>query len=163
MLERINASPHIEVSDFGLLKAATRAAVKAAGAIAVVAEETRLDSGTLCNSYQLHKTNFIPIDDAVRIDAMTGDCRIVRAMARLLGYRLVPINATDERRSALIAEAGDVAREAGELVSEIINVSADGQFTPTDARHVDGQAADLEPAVHSIRKICHGVMKGASR
>ncbi len=158
MLERVHAPNRIEVSDFALLKSATRAAVRSAGPIAVLANETRLDGGTISRAGNLRETNYIPIDDAVRIDAMTGDCRIVRAMARLLGYRLVPINAQDNSQPSLVHDAGIMAREAGELVSDTIEVSADGNITPNEARIVDDGAAAVEHCAQSIRKRVHRVM-----
>lgn len=158
MLERVHHEPpKIEVSDFALLKSATRAATRAAGPIASVSRETRLDGGTLSRAGNVNETNFIPIDDAVRVDAMSGDCRIVRMMARMLGYRLVPINSPVEQ-PALMHDAGTMAREAGELVSEVIDASADNIITPTEARRADDEAADVEHCVQSIRKKLHGVI-----
>lgn len=160
MLERAHAEPsRIEVSDFALLKSATRAAIRAAGPIANVSRETRLDGGTLSRAGNIAENNFLPIDDAVRIDAMSGECRIVRTMARMLGYRLVPINETHGTDQALLNDAGEIARESGELVSNIVELSADGHFSPTDAKIVANDAGDVEHLVHRILKRCHGVMK----
>lgn len=158
MLERVNEPNQIDVSDFSLLKAATRAAIRAAGPIASVARETRLDGGTLSRASNINETNFIPIDDALRLDAMTGDCRIVRAMAKLLGYRLVPLNAVEDEQPSLIHDAGTMAREAGELVSETLDISSDGEITPNEARRVDDEAAQVEHCVQSMRKKLHGVI-----
>lgn len=158
MLERIHHEPpKIEVSDLSLLKAATRAAIRAAGPIATVSCDTRLDGGTLSRAGNVNETNFLPIDDAVRIDAMTGDCRIIRAMARLLGYRLVPVG-TENGPSSLINDASEMARESGELVADALEADADGKITATEARLVDDQAADVEDCVQSIRKKLHTVI-----
>src|SRR5689334_18590531 len=158
MLERVHAEPSkIDVSDFSLLKSATRAAIRAAGPLTVVSRETRLDGGTLSRAGNIEQTNFIPIDDALRLDAMTGDATITRTMAALLGFRLVPVEPKDEGPS-LIHDAATMARESGELVSETLDVSSDGQITPTEARRGDEEAADVEHCVQSMRKKLHGVM-----
>ena len=157
MLERVNAESKVTVSDFSLLKAATRRAVHDAGPMATVSRQTRLDQGTLSRAGNNNESNFLPIDDAVRIDGMTGNATIVRAMARLLGFRLVPIDAPNNQPS-LIHDAADMAKQSGELVSEVIDIASDGTITPTEARLADDEAADVEHCVQSIRKKLHGVI-----
>lgn len=146
-----------EFADYALLKSATHKAVKLAGPLAEVCRHTRLDAGTISRAGNMAESNFLPLDVAVDLDKLAGDDVILRAMARLRGYELVPIKKA-HCAIDLVRDAGDAAKETGELVKAIADAARDGRYSPREAREIDGEAAEAEGVIASIRKRLHGFM-----
>lgn len=144
-------------ADYAQLKSATRRAVSLAGPLDRIArKQTRLDAATISRAGNPEASNFLPLDVALDLDALAGDDVILRMMARLRGYDLVPIGRRAQQEN-LIKAAGDVAKESGELVHETINAAADGDVTPSEAKTIDAEAAQVEGIVACIRRHVHGV------
>lgn len=151
-------SKFITPADRVALKEATDKAIDKCGmSLAEIAKFTRLDSGTLCRSASPNYSNMLPIDDAIVLDRLSGHDFILREMARQRGFELVPLKPS-QRIVSLMRDAGNVARETGELTSEIINAQTDDNLTPREARAIDQQAMDVEGIVASIRRKVQGVM-----
>ncbi len=147
-------------ADYAQLKSATKRAIELAGGPVALAKETRLDQATLSRAGNIEHSNFLPIDAAVDADRLAGEPVILRALARIAGFDLVPIKARHESAN-LVHDAGTMARESGELVSSAIEATADGTLTAREAREIDREAQDVEAVVASVRRQVHGVMAAA--
>lgn len=141
-------------SEYAQLKTATRRALHLAAPLRAITEHTRLDAAALSRAGNPCESAFVPIDVAIDLDAMAGDDAILRTMARLRGFELVPMKGMG-CAADLMHEAGEAARQTGELVSSAIDAGGDGRITKAEARKIDGEAADVEAVVANIRKMVH--------
>ena len=141
------------------LAEATKRAIKAAGNLAICADETGLSDSHLSRCSSINHRDSISIRDAVRIDAL-GDERgvphVLSAMASVLGCVVItlPESVSDDRClqgavMELATELGDVAR----AVSESLCGSSDGgaELTAREAEALLPFIADLERATARIR------------
>ena len=84
----------------------------------------------------------MPIDVAVELDAFNGNARIVTAMARQLGFVVVPAPhvalATCE-----VSALCKLATESAEAIAEFGKARADGTITPEEARQVRQQLHEM--------------------
>lgn len=151
-----------QAADYAMLKSATQKAAKLAGPLAEICQHTRLDAGTISRAGNMAESNYLPLDVAVDLDKLAGDDVILRAMARLRGYELVPIKKAHEAID-LVRDAGAAAKETGEMVKAIADAARDGRYTPREAREIDNDAAEAEGVIASIRKRMHGFMTAGRR
>lgn len=135
------------------LKAATRRSVTLAGGPVAASKALRVDQARLSNYGNLEHPYFVPLDVAFELDKLAGDSIILRAWGDLIGFDLVSRDLNQQITTDLTHIAGDIARESGELISSTIEAAADGRICPNEARAIDGQAADLQEKVVSIREV----------
>jgi hypothetical protein len=140
------------------LKAATRRAVKMAGGPVAASESLRVDQGRLSKYGSNGDPLYVPIDVAFELDKMAGDNVILRAMSDLFGFDLVARDVDGKAVGDLTTAAGQIARESGELISDVIEASASG-VTPAKARLIDDVAADLEEKIIDIRAVARRSMR----
>lgn len=129
-------------ADYLAIKSATRRACEDAGPLHEIAANTRADKSQLSRYGNPDQSEFIPLDVAMDLDALSGGDRILRAWAELRGYELV----RDERGVAvedMTRHIGAVGVEAGELISEMCNAASDGKITPREAEAVERRADDV--------------------
>jgi hypothetical protein len=129
-------------ADYLAIKSATRRACEDAGPLHEIAANTRADKSQLSRYGNPDQAEFIPLDIAMDLDALSGGDRILRAWAELRGYDLV----RDERGvrvEDMTRHIGAVGVEAGELISEMCNAAADGKITPREAEAVERRADDV--------------------
>lgn len=90
--------------------------------------------------------------DAQRIMAMSGDHRILQAMAAELGQFCVPLPALPEGADGSADELARLAREFGDVVGEVATAMADGKVTDNELRALERQSGELVAAVqHMLR------------
>lgn len=142
------------------LKAATKLAVTMAGGPNAAAPFVRVAASHLSQYGNERETSHIPLDVALDLDSRNSDPVILRAYAGLLGYDIVKREAEKSEAQKIIAQAGEVAQQSGELVSETIKAAADGAFTPAEAKRIDGEAAELEQSLVKVRRSAHQVIAG---
>jgi hypothetical protein len=133
------------------LKAATRRAVTMAGGCTALANTTRVDAARLSRYGNIHEMSFAPIDVAQQLDEAAGDHVILRAWADLAGFDLVPREASKAICADVTRQAGEIAKDAGELVSTAIEAAADGSLTPNESIRIDNEAADVQERVVQLR------------
>src|SRR4051812_37079712 len=76
-------------ADYLAVKSATRRACDDAGPLNSIAVHTRCDAARLSRYGNADGPEFIPLDIAMDLDALSGGDRILRAWAELRGYDLV--------------------------------------------------------------------------
>lgn len=156
-MDAINNRELLSQAERIALKCATKRALDLCGPLSETAKYTRVNAPTLSQAASPNYSNMLPIDDALVIDELSGDCQILREMARLRGFNLVPMTKT-QRMISLLRDAGNVSRETGELTSQIIEAEQDGDLTPREATAIDRQAMDVEGVIASIRRKVHSVI-----
>jgi hypothetical protein len=136
------------------LKAAVRRAVKLAGGPSAAAAAVRVDAPRLSRYGNPDAPEFAPIDVCCDLDRAAGDHVILRALADIIGCDLVPRETAEDRLARdVIAAAGLVAKDSGEVVNSAIQAVSDGRLTPAEARRFDEEAGDLEGRVVELRKV----------
>lgn len=91
--------------------------------------------------------------DAVRIMQMTGDCRILYAMAGELGhFPPMPMPAEQDDSTPCMQSMGEVCREVGVLMEEVSRDTADGKVTNPEYAAAARQACVLVAAVQRLMR-----------
>ena len=115
-----------------------------------------LDSRVNPNIHSHH----LSLNDAVRIMALTGDHRILRAQCRHLGY-LDPIRAVvyegiaDEQLLELVAA---VHSETGDVSRSLMAALADGRVTESEFEAFDQQTHEAMSAIAELRDRLRGMV-----
>jgi hypothetical protein len=141
-------------------KAAFRRAVQMAGGCNAAANVTRVDAARLSRYGNIDAPEFGPVDVGFDLDVAAGDDVILRAWADLRGFDLSPRKLAAIATDDLTHMAGQVAKEAGEVISKAIEAGADGVLSPNEAREIDEEAADLQNRVVKLRSIARSAMGG---
>jgi len=94
------------------------------------------------------------LEDAERITLLTGDLRILQAMANNAGQMLLPLpDASPASDDAVLRAIANAVAEFGALVQEVGSGVADGKVTANELKRIDAQAAALMSALHSLREL----------
>lgn len=136
-------------ADYLAIKSATRRACEDAGPLHEIAACTRADKSQLSRYGNPDQPEFIPLDIAMDLDALSGGDRILRAWAELRGYELI----RDERGVMVedtLRHIGNVGRAAGNLHATMCEAAADGKVTPLEAKRIERAATDLDDANESL-------------
>ncbi|KAB2743516.1 phage regulatory CII family protein [Brucella anthropi] len=136
------------------LKAATDGAYVLGGGISCILPFTRVGVSTLSKyaSYNdEHRDNFIPADIIIEIDRRTKSPVIVRAMAALLGFDLVPIagGAPDAQADAeplTEKDAHRVMSESMDVSQAILHALDDNRIDALERR---GIAKELRESIRA--------------
>ncbi|MFG6413817.1 phage regulatory CII family protein [Roseateles sp. DC23W] len=81
--------------------------------------------------------------DAMKVMRLTGDLRVLNAMAVELGCMVVKLPALDDDEGPAAAEVAEVARGFSDLMSGVVVSLADQRVTDRELREVDRQAGLL--------------------
>jgi len=148
-------------ADYLAIKSAFRRACEDAGPLHEIAANTRCDPAQLSRYGNPERSEFIPLDIAVDLDALSGGDRILRAWAELRGYELVReergIKTEDINR-----HIGAVGVETGELISEMCNAVADNRVTPREAEAIERRAEDVKDNISLLQADCRRIRVGGA-
>jgi hypothetical protein len=142
--------------DYLAIKSATRRACEDAGSLKEIARNTRCDDTALSRYGNPERSEFIPLDIAMDLDALSGGDRILRAWAERRGYELV----RDEKGVAvedMTRHIGAVGIESGELISEMCNAVSDGKVTPREAEAIERRAEDVKDNISLLQDDCRRI------
>lgn len=115
------------------LKSATEQAVKLCGG-ADFESRTRVKKAALSKYGGISEPdNFIPLDIILELDRHNGAPLITSALARMLGFRLVPDNEAEED-SLRLADAQAIAKETGDVVNLLLSLLTSGERLDAGAR-----------------------------
>lgn len=137
-------------ADYLAIKSATRRAYEDAGALHEIAECTRSDPALLSRYGNADRPEFIPLDVAMDVDALSGGDRILRAWAERRGYSLVreerAVAVEDVRHhvSTLLSEVGEGVQAMAEVVGP--------RPSPNQARRVEREMADVVDIAERIQQ-----------
>jgi hypothetical protein len=142
------------------LKAATRAALDMARPTKF-ALVTRVDAPALSNyGSPSEPDKFMPIDVVVDLCRDIGSPAIVEELARMLGFRLVPMAdaASNAAPAVGYADIAAISKEANDVISTIADgLADDGRLDGSEVRVVRKEIADNIAHLHRLdRKIAGG-------
>lgn len=123
------------------------------GGVAALAVRMGIPAGTLNHKANPNNaTHYLRPDELVTLQALTGNCAVLAAMAAALGYTVTP--ATPDQSGAnpmaalvrLQVEFADLVRAAGEPLERL--AAEPGSYTTgNELRRVDWHAQELQAAV----------------
>lgn len=92
--------------------------------------------------------------DAVRVQAMTGDCRILYAMAsELRHYPPMPMPAeADDGAQPCLQTLSETAKEFADLVAVIAAVAPDGEVTDNEMARVSKEHGELVVKLQALMR-----------
>lgn len=141
--------------DDGPIRAAVEKQIGAIGSLNAAVDAI----GGLANRSQLSRYGTggeerVPVVVAMALDLATGRPDILAAAARKLGYRLVPLDAEEAARDALVASSDAVLR-AARLAHTVVETAPDG-FTPFERQRIRGDITDVTSALHALETAIGG-------
>lgn len=150
----MNGRPYSR-ADYLAIKSATRRACEDAGPLHEISTSTRCDPAALSRYGNPERAEFLPLDVAMDLDALSGGDRLLRQWAELRGYDL----ARDEKGVAVEApyhHASEICRETGEALSALADVVGP-KPKPSAAEHAEHEITDaidvLEHARSDMRRL----------
>ncbi|MGM4909144.1 phage regulatory CII family protein [Rhizobium sp. 768_B6_N1_8] len=140
--------------DIRAIKAATEAAYTLGGGVTAFPDLTRVNVSTLSKYASFndeYRESVIPCDIAVEADRRAKSPVIVSAMARQLGFRLVP-DAPEiaETGSPSENDALRVMSEASDVLKEILRAREDGNVDALDKKRIAKELHELIRAAESV-------------
>jgi len=133
------------------IKAAFAEQVERLGRIAAAAERLGLSPAQIGRLVRSGDEAMPSAALALRADRLAGEPVVTRTMAYLLGYRLEPLSADEDRRQ-LLGRAAGAARAAGELMGEVVEDIADGVLTPHERARIRARLSALETETAAMRQ-----------
>ncbi|WP_273794341.1 phage regulatory CII family protein [Brucella intermedia] len=124
------------------LKAATDGAYVLSGGISRILDFTRVSTSQLSKYASFGDDNadsFVPVDVAIEIDRAAKSPVIVKEMAALLGYGLIPLRPdSDQSEYQAVTEADGyrALKETMDVVQAVIDARADGGIDAADRKNV---------------------------
>jgi len=140
------------------LKAATRAALEMARPTKF-ALVTRVDAAALSRYGAVSEPEkFMPVDVLVDLCRDLGSPAIVEDIARMLGFRLVPLQAESDGSGVGVADLAAVSKEANDVVGTIARgLADDGRLDGAEKREARKEIAENIRTLHHLdRKIAGG-------
>ena len=143
-----------------VLDAAYHTAHSHPGGVPAVALRMGTSANTLQHKVSLtNGTHHLTLREAVAMQEVTGDARILHAMAGSLGYTCVSLH-TDGAASTL-ETVMYMAQEFGEVLCSVNSAVADGRVTPNEMLDCERQAAELIAALNSVLGTVRNMMPKA--
>ncbi|MDB5620544.1 hypothetical protein [Tardiphaga sp.] len=145
----MNGRPYTR-ADYLAIKSATRRSCEDAGPLHEIAANTRADTAALSRYGNAERPEFIPIDVAMDLDALSGGDRILRAWAEMRGYDLVR-----EEKGIAVEDArhhvSAVLKETGEAIIAMGDVVGPKAPTPLAAARAERELDDVIDAAERAR------------
>jgi hypothetical protein len=130
------------------------------GGVPAVAQRMGVSANTLQHKVSLtNDTHHLTLREAVAMQEVTGDARILHAMAGALGYACVSLQT--DGASGTLEQVMYMAKEFGEVLGSVNNAVADGRVTPNEMRDCERQAAELMAAISGVLATVRSMMPKA--
>lgn len=143
-------------ADILALKGATEACFRLGKGLTSFALLTRVGVSTLskyASGADEWRDNVIPIDIAVEADMRAETPIIIGEAARILGYRLEPLDgASKASRRMTDCDVMDFIKEATDVFCALRDARADGRICAADKMQIEGQLRELEREIVEIRR-----------
>lgn len=97
---------------------------------------------TLCHEARGQGTAKLGLADALKMSMLTGDPRILNALAGEMGYAVIPLHASSVNEGGL-ERLGQLAQEFADVIRTSGAALADGAVTATELKRVEREWAEL--------------------
>ncbi|QRY68177.1 hypothetical protein JVX98_28220 [Ensifer sp. PDNC004] len=144
------------------LKADTEACYKLGGGVTGFEPLTRVTTGKLseyASFDERNKKRLIPIDVAIEADRRAKSPVIVKAMARLLGFDLVPLAGCRSRGPVTEQDALRVLLEVNDVARAITEARRDGDLDGLDRKTI---RKEVREAIRALEEVDAGLDGGAA-
>jgi len=140
-----------------VLDAAYHTAHEHPGGVPAVAQRMGISANTLQHKVSLtNDTHHLSLRDAVAMQEVTRDARILHAMAGALGYACVSLHA--DCQFTTLEQVMHMAKEFGEVLGVVNDAVADGTVTPNEMRDCENKAAELIAALNGTLAAVRSMM-----
>ncbi|WP_223478723.1 phage regulatory CII family protein [Oricola indica] len=142
------------------LKAAVRLALKRVGGGDCFCHATRVGAPALSNYANANRDDsHMPLDVALDLDRDAGAPIVVGALARLNGYRLVPLQAAGSAPD--LEDIATIARETGDVVSALATALVDGGVDSREAADIRREIEEANAALNRLAAKLTGPGEGS--
>ena len=140
---------HGFATPLNVLDAAYHTAHSYPGGVATLATRMGMKSSTLNHKVSLtNDTHHLSIDEAVMLQAMSGNFAVLHSMAASLGHVVLQVDATTEANP--MSEVAKMVCEFGELLTFVTARAANGTVTTNEMRECQVQAMDAISAIYGV-------------
>lgn len=140
-----------------VLDAAYHTAHDHPGGVPSVAQRMGTSANTLQHKVSLtNATHHLSLREAVAMQEVTGDARILHAMAGSLGYACVSLHVDGE--SSTLEQVMHLAQEFGEVLGSVNSAVADGRVSMNEMLDCERQAAELIAALNGVLAVVRSMM-----
>jgi hypothetical protein len=157
-----DSSPPATVATVGLdvLDAAYHTAHDHPGGVPALAVRMAMSENTLAHKVSLTTTtHHLSLRESVTMQEVTGDVRILHAMAGALGYACINMRAATEDKT--LQQVMHMAKEFGEVLASVNDAVADGRVTPNEMQDCERHAAELMAATNAVLVTVRNMMPKA--
>lgn len=126
------------------------------GGVPALAQRMGMSANTLQHKVSLtNTTHHLTLREAVMVQEIAGDARILQAMGGALGYVCVCSTAVG---GATLEQVMVLAKEFGEVLSAVNDAVGDGRVTPNEMQECERQAAELIAATNAMLATVRSMM-----
>lgn len=130
------------------------------GGVPAVAQRMGVSANTLQHKVSLtNDTHHLTLRESVAMQEVTGDARILHAMAGTLGYSCVSLYVDGD--GITLETVMHMAQEFGDVLGSVNSAVADGRVTPNEMLECERQAAELIAALNSVLATVRSMMPRA--
>ena len=130
------------------------------GGVPAVAQRMGVSANTLQHKVSLtNDTHHLTLRESVAMQEVTGDARILHAMAGALGYACVSLH--NDGSLGTLEQVMHMAKEFGEVLGSVNNAVVDGVVTNNEMRDCERQAAELIAALNGVLSTVRSMMPRA--
>jgi hypothetical protein len=126
------------------LKTACRAAVHVCGPAKQITAMSRISESRISICINRETEDFLPLDVALEVDRLAGAPLIVEAMARMLGYRLVPEEQPEREKGLTHRDLSSLSARFAEVQQTTHGALDDNHVDPGEGRDIQGKLAKLK-------------------
>lgn len=153
-------SPIAIAAGMDVLDAAYHTAHDHPGGVPSVAQRMGTSANTLQHKVSLtNGTHHLTLREAVAMQEVTGDTRILHAMAGSLGYACVSLHVDGE--GSTLEQVMHMAQEFGEVLGCVNGAVSDGRVTLNEMLDCERQAAELIAAINGVLGVVRSMMPKA--
>lgn len=119
------------------------------GGVPALAQRMQASANSLFHKLDLNNTtHHLTLRESVTLQAITGDVRILQAMAGALGY--VCINLRVAQGPTTMRDVMQMAKEFADVMISVNAAAEDGKVTPNEMQECERQTAELVAAVNTV-------------
>jgi len=97
------------------------------------------------------ESHHLRLDESVKMQSITGDTRILKAMAFALNHVVIPLPDMPESGDASLLDSFmDIINEMGEFTQAFQQAWADGEVTSKELARIEGEAVDVQTRFAAI-------------
>lgn len=118
------------------------------GGVPALAVRMNMSQNTLAHKVSTSKdTHHLTLKEAMMMQDLSGDCRILHSMASSLGY--VALEMSHECGPSTLQELSQMVKEFGESIISMQEAVSDGVVTPNEMTKCEKEAAELVASINS--------------